>query len=179
MSDYAAEPSTTASGWAYTALFLMVLGVGASCLYFGILSQPSHDPILRLAVWSGFVICTVFAIYIFFLTMRIYDVRLWRLPSTYLMLLVIILLLAVSTTFIDNPGRIQQFQLNAQTPNWVMLWIASVLVLVILSLIINIVKTNLVFAVLLTLTQLFVIFLILAVVATVFDSSKRRHGGYS
>lgn len=50
--------------------------------------------------------------------------------------------------------------------------------LVVLSLIINIIKTNLVFGVLLTLAQLFVVILILAVVGLILDRSKRRRGDY-
>jgi hypothetical protein len=164
-----AEPS----GWAKT--FLLVLFAASGALtYFALQYGPADNQAARIALWLGFLLCALFTIAIFVDLTRSYQLNLLTLPSTWLMSLASILaiIFLFSHGVVDDGEAFGSLFRNLTDGH--MLLLAGLVVATISALITNIIKSNLLFGLLLSSVQLALVVLMLAMaVAIVIIASGR------
>lgn len=125
-----------------TFVLILWTAVAVPCFYFALQYGPLDNQYIRIGLWLGVVLGIILILRTFFAILREYKLNLLTSPSTWMMLLT-----AVLAVFLFN--RISEhFPGGFTNPD--MLMLAGILVFSVWSLISNIVRTNVIFGVILT-----------------------------
>jgi hypothetical protein len=139
-------PPVQRSGLADTIILVALLAVGIGVLYFALLYGPSNNQYVRIGIWVAFLVTGLLALRVLIRTLKDYQVEFFTLPSTWL------ILGAAMSAVVLMFSRGNAASADFSTLDVIL--IAAGMVLAAISLFGNVLRTNIVFGVLLTLVQL-------------------------
>lgn len=151
------------SGLVTTFVLLGFTLLSTLCLYYALQFDREANQTIRISLWIAFVASAIFAIGAFVGGLDTYKIRFLRLPSTWLTLLTVLLAIILAWMRRGETGSLTDAQ---------MFLLAAISALSIFSLISNMIKTNVVFGVLLTIIQLMFSLLIVVIIFLVMARSK-------
>jgi hypothetical protein len=148
-------------GWKKTVTLIVLLVVAMSLASIATYLPIGHQ-LLRIGVWIAFLLAFAFSVGAYVDCLRAYDLQFLSMPSTWLMLLNLALVWVLSVSFGDSISLVNGIPWVHRTNDFGAILIAAIVLLFVSSVVSNIARTNLVFGVILTITQ--VLFSILLVI---------------
>jgi len=159
---------STPQSWKQTIGLIVWMAIAGVACQFALTYGPTDNQGIRLGLWIGVFASVIMALVMFAALLRFYRVNLLYLPSTWILLLdvVLIAILLYGSQGTNAQQGFSTFQIAMA---------ALILLTVGFALFLNIVKTNLLFGVILTITQLALSILVVALAFMIWNERARRH----
>lgn len=153
-------------GLANTLKVIAAMLAGAALLYLALLYGPSDNQYIRIGLWAAFFIAAAMTFKGLRDTLNGYGVRFLALPSTWMMLVVAVAGILLGFSRANEP--------SAGLSTFEVILIAGILLLTVVSAFGNVVRTNVIFGVVLTLVQLVFSGLLILAALVVFKSRNQN-----
>lgn len=159
---------STPQSWKQTVGLIVWMAVAAGVCEFALTYGPTDNQGIRLGLWIGVFASVIMALVMFTTLLSFYRINLLYLPSTWVLLLdvVLIAILLYGSQGTHAQQGYSTFQIAMA---------ALILLTVGFALFLNIVKTNLLFGIILTVIQLALSILIVGLAFTIWNERARRH----
>lgn len=159
---------STPQSWKQTIGLIIWMAIAGVVCQFAVAYGPTDNQGVRLGLWIGVFASIIMALVMFAALLRFYKVNLLYLPSTWILLLdvVLIVILLYGSQGTNGQQGYSTFQIAMA---------ALILLTAGFSLFLNIVKTNFLFGIILTVIQLALSILVVALAFMIWNERARRH----